>query len=85
MSLEDRYQLGLNVIREAGDLALGYFNARETLTIQSKGVQDMASEADLNTELLIKRRAGGGLPAGRFFGRRNRSHSFCCGAGHLGG
>jgi myo-inositol-1(or 4)-monophosphatase len=38
------------IIREAGDLALGYFNARDNLTIQSKGVQDMASEADLNTE-----------------------------------
>lgn len=33
MSLEQRYQLGLAVIREAGELALGYFNARESLTI----------------------------------------------------
>ena len=68
MSLEDRYQFGLKLIAEAGALALSYFNAREKLTIQHKGVQDLASEADLNTELLIKRRLAETFPQDAFLG-----------------
>jgi myo-inositol-1(or 4)-monophosphatase len=42
------------LIQEAGDLAFDYFRRLDTLNVQSKGPQDMASEADLNTEMLIR-------------------------------
>lgn len=81
MSLEDRFQTGLTVIRAAGDLALGYFNARDSLTIQSKGVQDMASEADLNTELLIKKRLQEAWPQDAFLGEETGRTEFAEGQG----
>jgi myo-inositol-1(or 4)-monophosphatase len=55
MDLEKRCQFGLDLIREAGEVALNYFNTRSSLTVQAKGIQDMASEADMNTELFIKK------------------------------
>lgn len=38
----------------AGELAMKYFSNLESLTVHSKGVQDMASDADIETELLIR-------------------------------
>ena len=66
--ISSRYAFALTLIREAGDLAHGYFRCRQSLTIKSKGVQDMASEADLNTELLIKRRLEHAFPDDGFLG-----------------
>ncbi len=68
MSLSRRYDFGLSLIRDAGEVALGYFNNRDALSIQSKGPQDMASEADLNTELLIKSRLAEAFPEDAFLG-----------------
>jgi myo-inositol-1(or 4)-monophosphatase len=81
MSLEVRFQFGLTLIREAGEMALDYFNAREGLTVQSKGVQDMASEADLNTELLIKRRLTQAFPQDAFLGEETGRTEFAEGQG----
>ena len=39
MSLNERFNFGLALVREAGDLALGYFNSRDKLTIHNKGPQ----------------------------------------------
>lgn len=63
-----RYEFALQLIREAGDIAHDYFKSRNTLTIKSKGLQDMASEADLNTELHIKKRLAESFPEDAFFG-----------------
>jgi myo-inositol-1(or 4)-monophosphatase len=68
MELEKRYQFGLALVAEAGARALSYFNNRDQLTIQSKGIQDMASEADLNTELLIKNKLAVAFPGDAFLG-----------------
>lgn len=38
----------------AGELAMEYFSDLESLTVHSKGVQDMVSDADIKTELLIR-------------------------------
>ncbi len=64
----DRFDFGLTLIKEAGDLALGYFNNRSSLAIQSKGPQDMASEADLETEKMIRQRINSAFPQDAFFG-----------------
>jgi len=50
----DRLEFASNTAREAGALALGYFADLESLTVRSKGVQDMATEADVNTEAIIR-------------------------------
>lgn len=70
MSIEARYTFALELIREAGGKALEYFNARDGLTIKNKGPQDLASEADLNTELLIRERLAKAFP--ETFARRRR-------------
>jgi myo-inositol-1(or 4)-monophosphatase len=63
-----RYEFAIRLIREAGEIALGYFRNRDALTIKSKGLQDMASEADLQTELHIKRRLAEAFPHDAFLG-----------------
>ncbi|MDQ0393784.1 inositol monophosphatase family protein [Labrys monachus] len=63
-----RYSLAHGIVKEAGALALGYFNRLETLTVKSKGLQDLVSEADLQTELLISRRIAESYPEDAFFG-----------------
>ena len=60
--MKDKYEFGLALVQEAGELALGYFNARDQLTVKNKGPQDLASEADLNTELLIRDRLAKAFP-----------------------
>ncbi len=57
--------------KEAGKLALGYFSKLNTLTIVSKGVQDMASEADVNTENLIRAAIESQYPEDDFFGEES--------------
>lgn len=64
----ERFDFGLNLIRAAGELAADYFKNIGALTIQSKGPQDMVSEADLNTEILIRDRLKARFPDDAFFG-----------------
>jgi myo-inositol-1(or 4)-monophosphatase len=71
-----RYGFAQGLIREAGDLAHSYFKQFETLTIKSKGLQDMASEADLNTELLIKERLQQSFPEDAFLGEETGLTTF---------
>ncbi|WP_137929315.1 inositol monophosphatase family protein [Mesorhizobium comanense] len=80
-SLKDRYDFALALIREAGDLAHGYFRDRDALTIKSKGLQDMASEADLNTELLIKERLNTSFPQDAFLGEETGISAFAADQG----
>ncbi|GLU28999.1 inositol-1-monophosphatase [Brucella sp. NBRC 12950] len=75
-AIDERYKFSLALIREAGDLANQYFSNREALTIQSKGLQDMASEADLQTELLIKERLAKHFPEDAFLGEETGITAF---------
>lgn len=67
-ALDARFAFASTLIEEAGALAFGYFNRLGTLTIKSKGQQDMASEADLNTEILIRDRLKAAFPDDGFLG-----------------
>lgn len=51
-----RYALARAIAREAGRTAMGYFKQRETLVIESKGVQDMVSIADRAVETFVRSR-----------------------------
>jgi myo-inositol-1(or 4)-monophosphatase len=66
--LEARFTFGQSLIEEAGALALGYFRRLAELTVTGKGRQDMASEADVETELLIRRRLADRFPDDAFLG-----------------
>lgn len=81
VTLAQRYEFALTLIRDAGDLANGYFRQRDSLTITSKGAQDMASEADLNTELLIKERLAARYPDDAFFGEETGISTYARGQG----
>jgi myo-inositol-1(or 4)-monophosphatase len=80
-TIDARYTFALELIREAGDLAHDYFKKFETLTIKSKGLQDMASEADLNTELLIKERLQAYYPQDAFLGEETGLTDFAADQG----
>jgi myo-inositol-1(or 4)-monophosphatase len=52
--LDQRLQFTIDLARRAGDLALSYFRALDTLTIESKGHQDLVSNADREVELFVR-------------------------------
>jgi myo-inositol-1(or 4)-monophosphatase len=66
--LDSRFDVGSRLVTEAGALAMDYFQRLGSLTIKSKGPQDMASEADVNTELLIRDRLAAAFPEDAFLG-----------------
>jgi myo-inositol-1(or 4)-monophosphatase len=70
-SLAARFELGRAVIKEAGALALDHFRQLEALTIRSKGRQDLISEADLEVEILIRRRIADAFPGDGFLGEES--------------
>lgn len=49
-----RYALAQTIARQAGMQALEWFRKRDQLVIESKGLQDMVSAADKDTELFIR-------------------------------
>ncbi|MEZ5670153.1 MAG: inositol monophosphatase [Alphaproteobacteria bacterium] len=60
--LESRHALAEAVAREAGIYALGRFRDRAGLDIGSKGAHDDVSDADRQTEALIRRRIAEAFP-----------------------
>ena len=70
-TIDERFNFACKVIRDAGALALDYFNRFETLDVQSKGVQDMASEADLETQKLLEAALMGEYPDDLFLGEED--------------
>src|ERR1700704_6667283 len=80
-SIEERFKFAHTLVQEAGDLALDYFRRLETLSVHSKGPQDMASEADLNTELLIRNRLKERFPEDAFLGEETGRTDFAADQG----
>ena len=80
-SIDERFNFAADLIKEAGDLTLDYFRRLETLQVQSKGPQDMATEADLNTELLIRDRLKERFPEDAFLGEETGRTEFASGQG----
>ncbi len=71
----DRLEFASKTAREAGALALEYFADLRSLTVRSKGVQDMATEADVNTETVIRDAISRQYPDDAFLGEES-SDSF---------
>jgi myo-inositol-1(or 4)-monophosphatase len=68
LDLEFRLRAGEAVIREAGHLAVAYFERRTALAINRKGAQDLVSEADGACEELIVSRLSKLFPNDGFLG-----------------
>lgn len=67
-SNERRLEIACDIARQAGNHALSYFTDRGKLNIEGKGVQDMFSQADVETEVLIRERLAAAFPDDGFFG-----------------
>lgn len=52
--LDDRMHFAIDLARRAGELGLKYFRDLDNLTVESKGHQDLVSEADREVELFIR-------------------------------
>jgi myo-inositol-1(or 4)-monophosphatase len=64
----ERFEFAKNLIMEAGDLALQYFDNVAELSIMSKGARDMVSEADFAVERLIRDRLTATYPEDAYLG-----------------
>lgn len=80
-ALRERFVFAQTLIGEAGDLALSYFNRREHLAITSKGHQDLVSEADVETERLIRSRIEARFADDGFLGEESGASEFRPGQG----
>ncbi|WP_082640390.1 inositol monophosphatase family protein [Aureimonas sp. N4] len=74
--LDARFVFAEALVREAGALALDYFRRLESLTIRSKGLQDMASEADVGVETMIRERIADAFPQDAFLGEETGRTEF---------
>jgi myo-inositol-1(or 4)-monophosphatase len=55
MTAERRHSFALRIARQAGELGLRHFRALDRLTIESKGHQDLVTNADREVETLIRK------------------------------
>ena len=67
-AIDERFAFARDLIEEAGALALGHFRKLDSLVVTAKGHQDMASQADLETEVLIRDRLKQRFPDDGFLG-----------------
>jgi myo-inositol-1(or 4)-monophosphatase len=70
-TIDERYNYACAIIKDAGALALDYFKRFETLDVKSKGVQDMASEADIETQNLLDAALTSTFPDDAFLGEED--------------
>jgi len=66
--LARRYGFAQDLVVRAGAMALEYFQKLQTLTIRSKGLQDMATEADTDVETMIREAIADAFPEDAFLG-----------------
>ena len=67
----EKFDLAQEIVREAGALALGYYKDIGALTITDKGVNDMVSDADVETEKLLRARFAEAWPEDAFLGEES--------------
>ena len=72
-----RMEFAIDLARRAGDLGLTYFRSLESLTIESKGHQDLVSEADRDVETFIRKAIAERYPQDGIVGEE---HAPTCGS-----
>jgi len=71
MTLDARLSVAVPLIRDAGEMAAGFFARRGSLTRERKGPQDFVSVADREVEALIRSRLAAAFPADGFLGEES--------------
>lgn len=71
IDVDERYRKARLIMAEAAELAQSWFERVDELTVQSKGVQDVVSEADLAVEQLIRASIGHAFPEDAFLGEES--------------
>ena len=69
--LRERLAFACRTANQAGALAGTFFSHRESLVVQSKGIQDMATKADIETENLIRAAITESYPDDDFLGEES--------------
>ena len=69
--IKTRFDFAQELILRAGDFALDYFSDISKLDIRAKGVQDTVSQADIETEQLIRSAIADNYPQDAFFGEES--------------
>ncbi len=72
--ITERQDLMLDLIRQAGSLALSYFRHPARLQVESKGTQDFVTAADRAVETLLVARIVAAFPADGIIGEEGGSH-----------
>jgi len=70
---EARERFAIDLARRAGDLGLRYFRDLDSLTIESKGHQDLVSQADREVELFIRAAIAADYPQDGIVGEEHAS------------
>ena len=73
---QQRFAFASDLIAEAGAVALEYFGRVSTLAVNSKGLQDVVTEADVAVENLIKDRLADRYPSDAFLGEETGHADF---------
>ena len=81
MDLSERFGAAVEVAEDAGAIALEYYRNRGRLTIEQKGVQDHVSEADRETERVIRERLANLFPQDGFVGEESGTAGVAEGVG----
>jgi myo-inositol-1(or 4)-monophosphatase len=66
--ISERFSAARTIVREAGGLALGYFRDRRSLAVETKGAQDVVSDADRAVEAMILDRIAARFPGDALLG-----------------
>jgi myo-inositol-1(or 4)-monophosphatase len=69
--LAERYEFGAALMDEAAALAQRFYEGQASLTVRSKGTQDVVSEADIEVERLIRNALEAQFPQDAFFGEES--------------
>ena len=72
--LAQRLETAQRITREAGTLALEFFNARDRLKIDRKGAQDFVSQADKEVELAVRAALKAAYPEDGIVGEEHAPH-----------
>jgi myo-inositol-1(or 4)-monophosphatase len=73
--IDSRFQFAQSVILEAGAIAKEYFGRISSLTVKNKGLHDLVSEADVNTETFIRQSLKQQFPDDLFLGEESAAES----------
>jgi myo-inositol-1(or 4)-monophosphatase len=74
--ITDRFDFARQLAKEAGQLAMAYFADLDSLNITDKGPQDLVSQADVETERLIRDAITRRFPQDAFLGEESGATDF---------